>query len=199
MSTIFTAAQRRSLDRISGNYLHFLDEESDFTLSDVFSLGLLLTQETQNSKRNKQLIEYYKSAYSIICGAIHIKTPELFLIRLSNKTTSDTWDDFSDFKSVWYPKWFVNQLELRKSIFTFTSEDSQKNSPDFWGETCSDESVKKELLDVKSSFMQLHIGVLAVVFKIDNALASLLGWPTSTHVSWENLKSKYHFPKIPNL
>ncbi len=199
MSSIFTAAQRRSLDRISGNYLHFLDQESDFTLSDVFSLGILLTQATQNSKRNKQLIEYYKSAYSITCGALHIKNPELFLIRISNKTNSETWNDFSDFKAVWYPKWFTNQLELRKNIFLFASEETQNNTPDFWGETCSDETVKKDLLTVKSAFTQIHVGVLAVVLKIDAALASLIGWPTENHVSWEILREKYHFPKIPKI
>ena len=199
MSTIFTAAQRRSLDRISGNYLHFLNNESDFTLSDAFSLGILLTEATQNSKRNKQLIEYYKSAYSIICGALHIKNPEIFLIRITNKENPDAWNDFSDFKAVWYPKWFSNQIELRKSIFNFTSEEKQKTTPDFWGETCSEENVKRDLVAVKTSFMQIHIGVLAVVFKIDSALAALLGWGSGNHVSWESLKGKYHFPNPPSV
>lgn len=194
MPAMFTAAQRRSLDRISGTYLHFLSKESDFTLSDVFSLGILLTDATQNKKRNKNLIEYYKSAYSIICGALHIKNPEIFLIRMTNKDKAEAWSDFSDFKAVWYPKWFYNQIELRKNIFNFTNEDKQNTSPDFWGETCSDENVKKDLLAVKSSFMQLHIGVLAVVFKIDAAIAALLGWGSGTQVSWEILKEKYHFP-----
>jgi hypothetical protein len=199
MSTIFTAAQRRSLDRISGNYLHFLNNESDFTLSDAFSLGVLLTEATQNSTRNKQLIEYYKSAYSITCGALHIKNPEIFLIRITNKENPDAWNDFSDFKAVWYPKWFLNQIELRKSIFNFTSEEKQKITPDFWGETCSDENVKRDLIAVKSSFMQIHIGVLAVVFKIDSALATLLGWGSGAHVSLETLQGKYHFPNPPNI
>lgn len=194
MPTIFTAAQRRSLDRISGNYLHFLDDESDFTISDVISLGLLLTQATQSADRDKQTIDYYKSAYSIICGALHIKNPEIFLIRVTEKQNNVAWNDFSDFKAVWYPKWFHNQLELRKNIFQFTSEDMQKNTPDFWGETCSDEHVKKELLAVKSSFQQIHVGVLAVVLKIDFALAALLGWPTHVQISWQTLKKSYHFP-----
>lgn len=199
MSTIFTAAQRRSLDRISGNYLHFLNNESDFTLSDAFSLGILLSEATQDSKRNKKRIEYYKSAYSITCGALHIKNPELFLIRITNKENSDAWSDFSDFKAVWYPKWFASQIELRKSIFNFTSEENQKSTPDFWGETCSDETVKKELIAVKSSFMQIHIGVLAVVFKIDAALAALLDWGSSAHIPWKTLKEKYHFPNVPGI
>lgn len=194
MSSIFTAAQRRSLDRISGNYLHFLEEESDFTISDVFSLGLLLTQATQMQERKQQLIDYYKSAYSITCGALHIKNPELFLIRISEKP--EAWNDFSDFKAVWYPQWFANQLELRKSIFQFTSEEVQNSTPDFWGETCSDELVKKELLAVKSAFKQIHIGVLAVVLKIDFALAAILGWPMHTHIPWNSLKYNYHFPTI---
>jgi hypothetical protein len=199
MSTIFTAAQRRSLDRISGNYLHFLSNESDFTLSDAFSLGILLTNETQNIKRSKHLIEYYKSAYSILCGALQIKNPEIFLIRITNKENSDAWNDFSDFKAVWYPKWFLNQIELRKSIFNFTSEEKQKSTPDFWGETCSEENLKRDLVAVKTSFMQIHVGVLAVVFKIDTALATLLGWVSGTNISWESLKEKYHFPNPPNV
>ncbi|WGL60084.1 hypothetical protein QEJ31_00510 [Pigmentibacter sp. JX0631] len=199
MPFIFTAAQRRSLDRISGNYLNFLDEESDFTISDIFSLGLLLTQATLAKDRNKQLIDYYKSAYSITCGALHIKNPELFLIRVAGKDKVESWNDFSDFKAVWYPKWFSNQLELRKSIFLFTNEELQKSTPDFWGETCSDDLVKNELLAVKSSFQQIHIGVLAVVLKIDFALAALLNWPSHVQIPWKNLQENYHFPSYPGL
>ena len=47
--------------------------------------------------------------------------------------------------------------------------------------------------------MQIHIGVLAVVLKIDIALASLLDWPTDLHIPWETLREKYHFPKIPKI
>lgn len=194
--SIFTAAQRRSLERISGNYLHLTADESDFTMSDVFSLGVLLTKETAKQERNQKLVSYYKSAYASLCGALKIQNPEIFLIRLANIKQSEAWNDFSDFKAVWYPKWFENQLWLRASLFHFADEEEQKIRPDFWGATSSDENVKKSLLAVRDSFKQIRIGSLALVFKIDEALASLLGWDVSNStVSWKLLQEKYAFPR----
>lgn len=192
--TMFTAAQRRSLERLSGLYTHLSHEESDFTLSDVFSIGILLSKATSASKRNLELIQFYKSAYVSLTNALHVHYPELFLLRLSNKNT-EPWDDFSDFKSVWYPKWFQNQLWLRESLFQFCSEEEQKIRPDFWGATSSDEEVKNVLLSVRDSYKQIRVGVLAMVFKIDHALANLIGWEwTGASVSWKILQEKFAFP-----
>ena len=194
---VFTAAQRRSLERIAGNYQHLTTDESDFTLSDVFSLGILLTQETAKKDRNQKSIDYYKSAYLSVCGALKIANPEIFLVRLANIKLGAPWDNFSDFKAVWYPKWFENQLGLRASLFCFTDEEEQKIKPDFWGATSSsdDDNVKINLLAVRDSFKQIRVGVLVLVFKIDEALASLLGWnPTATTISWKQLQEKFLFP-----
>lgn len=196
--SIFTAAQRRSLERIAGNYLELTNDESDFTLSDVFSLGILLSQETAKTIRNQNCIDYYKSAYLTVCGALKISNPEIFLVRLANIKVGSPWDDFSDFKAVWYPKWFENQLWLRASLFCFTNEEEQKVKPDFWGATSSEDKVKENLLAVRDSFKQIRVGVLVLVFKIDEALASLLGWPLpAATVSWNQLQEKFsfHFPK----
>jgi len=193
--SIFTAAQRRSLERISSNYLKLTTDESDFTLSDVFSLGILLTKETAKKERQQSLIDYYKSAYLSVCGALKIPSPEIFLVRLANLKQGSAWDDFSDFKAVWYPKWFENQLMLRASLFCFTDEEEQKIRPDFWGATSSDANVKTSLLAVRDSFKQVRVGVLVLVFKIDEALASLLGWPQqTTTVAWKLLQEKHAFP-----
>jgi len=202
--SIFTAAQRRSLERISGNYLHLTSDESDFTLSDVFSLGILLTEATLAKERNQKLISYYKSAYSSVCGALKISNPEMFLVRLANLKQGAAWDDFSDFNAVWYPKWFENQLQLRANLFSFTDEEEQKIKPDFWGATSSDENVKTSLLAVRDSFKQIRVGVLALVFKIDEALAALLGWKiannsVSSSVSWKQLQEKCAYPVFKEI
>ncbi len=198
--SVFTAAQRRSLDRISGNYLSLSIDEADFTLSDVFSLGILLTEETLKKVRNQKQIDYYKSAYISLCGALKIPNPEIYLIRLTNLAQSEPWNDFSDFKSVWYPKWFASQISMRAHLFSFTDEEEQKIKPDFWGATCSDEEVKKSLLAVRDSFKQIRVGVLALVFKIDDALASLLCWNASIPgVSWKQLQEVYSFPVLRNV
>ena len=195
--SIFTAAHRRSLERISGNYFHLTSEESDFTLSDVFSLGLLLSEETSKTNRNEKEIAYYKSAYTSVCGAMKISNPEIFLIRLVNVENNAPWDDFSDFNGVWYPKWFTNQLWLRKNLFTFTNEEEQKIRPDFWGVSCADAAVKTQLTAVKDSFQQIRVGVLAMVFKVDSALAALLGWSQfQQNIPWKDLKEKYSFPRL---
>jgi hypothetical protein len=194
--TIFTAAQRRSLQRLSGNYLHLNADESDFTLSDVFSLGLLLTKETQKKDRNPSLILYYKSCYTSLCGALKIPNPEMFLIRLASLSPDSVWNDFSDFNAVWYPKWFQNQLYLREKLFSFSDEEEQKIRPDFWGATSSDDHLKHDLLHVRDSFTQIRVGVLALVFKIDAAIASLLAWDSyKGMVSWGDLKSKFSYPQ----
>lgn len=200
MTTIFTAAQRRSLERISGNYLHLTPAESDFTLSDVFSLGILLSKETAAKERNQKHIDYYKSAYTCVCGSLKIQNPEIFLVRLANVAQGEPWDDFSDFHAVWYPKWFENQLWLRSSLFCFADEELQKIKPDFWGATSSDADVKTSLLAVRDSFKQIRVGVLAMVFKIDEAIAALLGWKfTQNGVSWKQLQEKYSYPPFREL
>lgn len=193
--SIFTAAQRRSLERISGNYLNLTPHESDFTLSDVFSLGVLLMHKTPEKERQQKLVDYYKSAYASVCGALKVSNPEIFLIRLNNIRQGEVWNDFSDFKAVWYPKWFENQLWLRANLFCFADEEQQKVKPDFWGATSSDSNVKSHLLAVRDSYQQIRVGVLAMVFKIDEALASLLGWEISnSSISWSLLQEKFSFP-----
>ncbi|MES2616081.1 MAG: hypothetical protein V4591_11800 [Bdellovibrionota bacterium] len=193
--SIFTAAQRRSLERISGNYLNLTADESDFNVSDVFSLGILLTAETNKTNRVQKLIDYYKSAYSCVCNALKVHNPEIFLVRLANLKQGEPWDDFSDFKAVWYPKWFENQLSLRSSLFCFTNEEEQKIKPDFWGLTSSDENLKANMLAVRDSLGQIRVGALALVFKIDEALVSLLGFQVGQNtVSWKHLKEKFSFP-----
>ena len=194
--SIFTAAQRRSLERISGNYLSLSQNESEFTLSDAISLGLLLTKEVSKTERNQNLIMYYKSAYASVCKALKIPHPEIFLVRVTNTKADSVWDDFSDFNAVWYPKWFQNQLLMREKLFSFTEEEQQKIRPDFWGATSSDEELKKNLLQVRDSFTQIRVGVLVLVFNIDDALASLLGWNTNNHgVSWHDLQNVFAYPK----
>jgi hypothetical protein len=198
--TIFTAGKRRALERISGNYLNLMSEEDDFTLSDVFSLGILLTHETTKADRNQNTIEFYKSAYSILCGALKISNPEIFLVRLATMSSSQTWDDFSDFKAVWYPKWFENQVHLRLNLFCFSNEEEHKIKPDFWGATSSEEALKKNMLEVRDSFKQIRVGALALVYKIDKALISLLGWQNfEESISWKLLKEKYMFPTYRSI
>jgi hypothetical protein len=195
---IFTAAQRRSLDRIAGHYLQFAEKEADFTISDLFSIGLLLHKETSKSTRNEGRIVFYKKAYLALSSALKIPNSELFLLRLSSIDSGEPWDDFNDFKSVWHPKWFANQIHLRQKLFSFTNDTEFTTRPDFWGANCSEEYLKKELLAVRDSFSQIHVGLLVIVFKIDTALAALMGWgqPT-THISFQSLKETYHFPQAP--
>lgn len=191
--SVFTASQRRSLVRISGSYVQLSEDEPPFTCSDAVSLGVLC-QKSQQSK-DDPLRAYYQKAYQAVCTALQIPDPELFLVRLHNMNAGDAWDDFSDFKAVWYPKWFENQLDLRAKLFQFTDEEPQKIKSDFWGETSPDESLKKQLLDVRDSFKQIRVGVLALVFKIDDVLATLLGWQNNqASVTLPVLKEKFSFP-----
>lgn len=196
---VFTIAQRHSLERLGGNYLNLTPHEADFTMSDAISLGLLLWTESEKKEhKDQKKISYYKAAYSKLCGALKISSPELFLTRLTNLAEMGAWNDFSDFKAVWYPKWFANEISLRMSLFGFANPEEHKVKPDFWGVTCSDEHIKRELLSVRDSFVQIRVGVLAMVFKVDSALAALLGWEkaSASSISWKALQDSCHFPKF---
>lgn len=198
-SPIFTVAQRHSLERLGGDYLNLTAGEADFTISDAISLGLLLwTESEKNERKDQKKVSYYKTAYSKLCGALKIADPEIFLVHLTNLAEMGPWNDFSDFKAVWYPKWFVNQISLRISLFAFANPEAHRVKPDFWGATCSDENVKRDLLAVRDSFAQIRVGVLAMVFKIDHAIAALLGWQSSRtpSISWKALQESFHFPKF---
>ncbi|MBX9703006.1 MAG: hypothetical protein K2X39_02515, partial [Silvanigrellaceae bacterium] len=121
---LLTAAKRRSLTRISSYYLNFSDEESDFTLSDLFSLALLFDHHLKKSgdvesDANGVRALYYKKACESLSQGLNVANFDLLMAYLTNLDAKESWNDFSDFKSVWYPHWFANQIALRKSLFNF--------------------------------------------------------------------------------
>lgn len=195
-SSLLTTTQRHTLERVAGLYLSYNSQESDFGLSDLFSLGFLMGHKNPKGNLKEENQQRYKQSYTSLATALGLTDPQFFLTKIASLKSDEPWSSFSDFRSVWSPMWFRTQVELRQRTLEFVGLENHFHSEDPWGDLCGEEVLKLSFSEIKNNFHQIRVGALANVFKIDKAIAILLGWDAFVYsrISWIDLREKYGYP-----